>query len=145
MTTRMKLRMIALLVFCLPGIAIVGYSAKLAVDTMRLTASGLLQTGVIVKYERPRYQGRKPKLGSPLCSVVQFRHEDKSYTFSDDWCSKSPKDHPVGSAVPVVFDPKSPSEARIDRFWELHGASLMSAMIGVPWLLIGIALVVRMR
>lgn len=145
MSTRLKLRIIFLLVFCLPGIAIVGYAIKLLANSTELTDSGLLQTGVIVKYERARYQGRKVRIGSSLCSVVQFHYDDKIHTFTDDWCSKSPEDYPAGTAIPVVFDPGSPVKARINHFWELHGASLMSAVIGAPWLLIGIALVIRVR
>ncbi|MEZ5606716.1 MAG: DUF3592 domain-containing protein [Burkholderiaceae bacterium] len=145
MSRRLKLRMIFLLVFCVPGFAIVGYSIKLAANTLKLTGSGVSQTGIIVKYERPRYQGRKARLGASLCSVVQFNHDGLIHTFTDDWCSKSPKNHPLGSAVPVIFDPGFPANARINHFWELHGASVLSALIGAPWLLIGLALVVRVR
>lgn len=142
---RLKLRIIFLLVFCLPGVAIVGYAMTLATETMDLIESGLSRTGVVVKYERPRYLARKPKLGSRLCPVVQFRHGDEVHSFVDEWCSRSPAEYPVGSVLPVVFDPEFPERARIDEFWELHGASLMSALIGTPWLLIGIALVIRIR
>ena len=143
-STRLKLRMILLLVFCLPGIAIVGYSVKLAASSIELTNSGSFETGVIVKYERPNYRGRA-KIGSSLCPVIEFQHANMTHTFTDEWCSKSPKDHPVGSRVPVVIAAGSPGTARINAFWELHGASLVSALIGIPWLLIGIALVVRVR
>lgn len=144
-STRLRLQMVFLLVFCLPGVAILGYSMNLAASTMELTRSGLVGTGIVVRYERPRYQGRKVRLGSSLCPVVEFRYHDKSHAFADDWCSKSPGEHPPGSSLSVVFDPGFPEVARINQFWELHGASLVSAAIGAPWLLIGIALVIRVR
>jgi len=145
MPTRLKFKIIFLLIFCLPGVAIVGYSITLVTKTMNLIDSGLLETGVIVKYERPRYQGRKARPGSSLCPVVQYHYSNKAHVFADDWCSKSPENFPAGSVVPVVFDPEFPETARINNFWELHGASLISALIGIPWLLIGIALVIRIR
>ncbi len=145
MSRILKLRLIFVLVFCLPGIAIVGYAMKQAATVMALTRIGKVQDAVIVKYERPSYTSRKPRLGSSLCSLVQFEHEGQSYEFSDDWCSRSPKDYPIGTKVSVVFNPDSPSEARINRFWELYGVSLMSALIGTPWLLLGLALVIRIR
>jgi hypothetical protein len=141
----LKLRLIFLVVFCLPGMAIVGFAMNLAANAMALTRSGMLQEGVIVKYERPSYRSRKPRLGSPLCATVQFQHAGESHSFEDEWCSRSPKTYPIGSSVSVVFNPDAPSEARINRFWELYGSSLMSALIGTPWLLLGMALVIRVR
>ncbi|MEZ5538713.1 MAG: DUF3592 domain-containing protein [Pseudomonadales bacterium] len=142
---RLKLQIIFFLIFCIPGFSIVGYSTKLAWSTMQLAKSGVFETGVIIKYERPTYSSRRPKLGSRLCPAVQFNYQQNHYIFSDSWCVKSPENYPEGSAVPVVFIPDAPSEARINQFWELYGASLISALIGIPWLLIGIALVIRVR
>lgn len=99
MSTRLKLRMIFLLVFCLPGIAIVGYSVKLAASSIELTNSGSFETGVIVKYERPNYRGRA-KIGSSLCPVIEFQHANMTHTFTDEWCSKSPRIIPSARTFP---------------------------------------------
>lgn len=143
MSTRLKLKAIFFLVFLLPGVAVVGYALDLAVNAMKLTRSGLHQTGTLVKYERPKNQGKKAKIGSSLCSVVQFSYGDKTHEFTDEWCSQSPEDFPPGAVMPVVFDPASPEKARLDMFWVLYGPSLLPFIIGAPWLLIGLALLIR--
>ena len=139
---KLKLRVIFFLIFCLPGLAILGYSAKLAAAAHGLTSTGLTANGTIVDHDR---QTRR-RVGQWYCPIVEFFHQGASYRFTDnDDCKQSRHDAPTGSRVEVVFDPAQPSRARVDSFRGLYGTSLLSAAIGLPWLLLGIALVVRVR
>lgn len=143
MQAKLKLRIIFFVIFCLPGGAIVGYSAQRAMDTFAFTRVAIVTSGTILKYERAKSQGGKAKLGRPMCAVLEFSNRGVLYTFSDSWCYQSPKAYPVGTTLPVVFDPNVPTKAFIHQFWELYGSALILALIGLPWLLIGIALIVR--
>lgn len=137
-----RLRVIFFLVFCLPGLFIVGYGAQQAAGSWRLTRAGLPATGVIVGHERQGYFGR---VGRRFCPVVEFSHDGATRRFTDGWCNASPKAHPAGSSVNVVFDAREPSIARIKAWGPLYGKSLFVGVIGAPWLLLGIALVLRVR
>ena len=142
MAMKSRLRIIFFLVFCLPGLFITGYGAKLAADAMHLASKGSTAPGTIVTYERQGYFG---KVGRRLCAVVEFSHAGSTHRFTDDWCNPSPKERPVGSSVKVVFDVGHPSLSRIHTWSALYGKSLFTSVIGAPWLLLGIALVMRVR
>ena len=142
MAMQSRLRIIFFLVFCLPGLFIMGYGAMLAADAVRLASSGSTAPGIVVGYERQGYFG---KVGRRLCAVVEFSHEGSTHRFTDDWCNPSPKERPVGSSVKVVFNASHPSLARIHTWGALYGKSLLTSVIGAPWLLLGIALFMRVR
>ena len=142
MTLKQKLQIIFFVVFCLPGLAIVGYAVWLSAGAIQLTHSGASAAGVIVEYER---QENLRRVGRRFCPVVEFTHGESAYRFTDDWCNKSQDKHPPGSQVGVVFNPDRASQARIHGFAELHGASVIIGVIGAIWLALGIALVVRVK
>jgi len=141
MPLKQKLRILFFLVFCLPGMAIVGYSGKLAMGAIGLSTSGMTATGRIVDYDRQVNR----RTSTRFCAVVEFPHDGATYTFTDNWCNESQKKSPVGSSVNVIYEPENPASAHINTFWVLYGKSFFIGLIGTPWLLLGIALVVRVR
>lgn len=141
MTRRLKHQIICFLIFCVPGMAALGFSFKLAAEGMALRSSGLSETGAIVGYERQKRRG----LGQRVCPAVGFSHQGANYKFTDGWCNKSPKQFPAGTPVKVVFNAMNPQAARIDEFAPLFAPSLMVGVIAAPWLLLGVALVIRIR
>ncbi len=141
MPSRLKLQIIFFLVFCLPGMFVVGYSAKLAASAIALTHSGTTATGHIVGYDRQETR----RLNTRFCAVVEFTHNGATYKFTDKWCNKSQQQYPTGSSVSVLFNEENPTSVRINEFWVLYGQSFFIGLIGVPWLLLGIVLVVRVR
>lgn len=142
MASRLKFRIIFFVIFCLPGLAAIGYSMKLATNALTLSRSGVMETGVVVGYER---QENLMRVGRRFCAVVEFPHGGTTHRFTDDWCNRSQEKHPAASSVKVVFSADNPSAARIDEFGALYGKSLMIGAICSPWLLLGIALIVRVR
>lgn len=142
MASRRKLQIIFLLVFCLPGLAVLGYALRGAADAHALADTGVSGTGTIIEYER---QERRRGVGRRFCPVVEFAHAGASHRFTDGWCNRSQKEFPAGTPVPVVFDAGNPTIARVAGFWPLYGDSLFIAIIGTPWLLLGIALVLRVK
>ncbi|HET8900102.1 MAG TPA: DUF3592 domain-containing protein [Rhodanobacteraceae bacterium] len=142
MATRRHLQLIFFLVFCVPGMLVVGYAVHLTVSAARFSHAGTTTMGTIVRYDRQEYVG---KVGRRFCPVIEFMHDGARHAFTAAWCNKSQKKYPPGSAIAVVFDADHPAAARIDEFWALYANALLSGVIGVPWLLLGIALVVRVR
>ena len=137
-----KLRLFFFLVFFLPGALSVGYALKLLAGAARLTSEGVTASGIIARYDR---QENMRRVGRRFCPVVEFSHEGSTHQFTDDWCNKSRKTHPPGSAVDVIFKAGQPSTARINEFMALHGKSLFIGVIGAPFLLLGITLLLRVR
>ena len=138
---RLKLRVIFFLIFCLPGLVAVAVSLQRAADGMALRGSGVVATGTIIGYERTS----RRRIGLRLCPIVRFVHEDASHEFTDPWCNKTPREFPNGTPVNVRFHAADPARARVDDFAALYGASLFIGAIAAPWLLLGIALIVRVR
>lgn len=142
MASKLKLRTIFFVIFCLPGLLIVGYAAQQVATGLALRGSGLTGSGTIVAYERQENQHR---VGRRFCPIVEFAHAGIGYRFTEKWCSTSPKDVPAGSAVDVVFEAGNPAKACIRGIGPLYGKGLFIGAIGTPWLLLGIALVFRVR
>ncbi len=59
------------------------------------------------------------KSGTQYYPVIEFRNETgQRYTFESDWGSSGPE-HRIGDPVMVIYDPKDPSDAKLDGWNEL--------------------------
>ncbi|MCC7097446.1 MAG: DUF3592 domain-containing protein [Thermomonas sp.] len=139
---RLKLLLIFLVVFVLPGLGGVGYSAWHLADAYQRSTAGVRGTGKIVAYERQAYRAR---VGRRFCAVVEFQHAGETVKFTDDWCNTAQAKRPIGSVVNVIYNPEHPEASLIDDFGTLYGKNLFIGVICVPWLLLGIVLLVRVR
>lgn len=139
---RLKLLLMFLVVFFLPGLAGVGYAVVHLADAYQRSTSGERATGKIIAYERQTYRSR---VGRRFCAVVEFQRAGETIKFTDDWCNTSQAKRPVGSSVNLIYNAEHPEASLIDDFGALYGKNLFIGIIGVPWLLLGIALLVRVR
>lgn len=141
MPLKHRLQLFFFLVFFLPGLLSVAYSLTLLAQTARNFSDSGKTRGIIVRYDKQN----KRRLGQRFCPVVAFPHGAGNYQFTDAWCNKSVQDAPPGTAVAVIFKASDPSVASIDEFMALYGKSLFVGVIGAPFLLLGGALLVRVR
>jgi len=70
--------------------------------------------------------------------VVQFQLQGETITFVSKAGNNSPGDQPVGSEVPVLFNPKDPHNAEIDSFSAIWGGSVFMIVFGTIWTTVGV-------
>ena len=127
-----KIKMIGM-VCLLVGLCLLGGALKLFLDTRAFLSSAKETTGVVVDLERKRDED------STTYAPV-FRFKDATgveYTVTSSVSSK-PAAHNVGASVPVLFDPQSPRNAKINSFRDLWFGATICATLGLVFSMIGL-------
>ena len=97
--------------------------------------------GLVVENE-PVQVGRRGSAGGLggtfYRAVVRFKSRDGRDFTVDDWISEAPPPFRVGESVTVIYDPKEPDNAMIDRGWENYLAPAIPAAFGLLMILAGL-------
>lgn len=102
----------------------------------RFLEEAVSATGVVVALEEQRGDGTVS-----YHPVVVFLDESKKTVRFTSSVGSSPAAYRKAEQVPVLYLPGQPEDARIDRFFEHWGASLIMSILGAPFFLIGLSIV----
>lgn len=128
-----KVRRISHWLQVVTGLVLVALAWQFGKAPVALLAGGSRATGEIVRFEEvTSASGRRPA-HSAFHPVVEFTVSGQRVQFRDRWGSGSSGG--VHARVPVLFDPKEPSVALIDR-------PLLNWIPWAPILAVGVFLVV---
>jgi uncharacterized protein DUF3592 len=110
---------------------------------IRLLRAGGSAIGIVVDNEESMESGR----GAPsrfFFAVVEFTTlQGRSIRFTSETGRRVAR--PKGSSVRVVYDPEDPHDAALATFATLWMASLVTSMFGLPFLVAGLAALIRRR
>jgi len=94
-----------------------------SINTKQFIESAITTDGIVVDFER--YDGT-------YHPVVTFTAPDNiTFRFTSSMGS-SPPTYIIGQQIKVIYDPASPSKARIRDFWSLWGLAAIFGIIGLP-------------
>lgn len=102
----------------------------------RFLEEAVSATGVVVALEEQRGDGTVS-----YHPVVVFLDENKKTVRFTSSVGSSPAAYRKAEKVPVLYLPGQPEDARIDSFFEHWGASLIMSILGAPFFLIGLSIV----
>lgn len=102
----------------------------------RFLEEAVSATGVVVALEEQRGDGTVS-----YHPVVVFLDENKKTVRFTSSVGSSPAAYRKAEQVPVLYLPGQPEDARIDSFFEHWGASLIMSILGAPFFLIGLSIV----
>jgi len=114
--------MIPVLIF---GVFLLYFSQKLFFETRHLTKSAVYTYGEVVDYTTSKSDGTTyyhPVLTFNTLDGQTITHHAKS--------GSSAQKYAYGEKVELLYDPKAPSNARINGFFALWGGALIAGVIG---------------
>jgi hypothetical protein len=128
---------------------VVGRAAVAVVGKVFLIVglSGLVVAGALAAYRwttirsRVRADGTVVALsrwGRGYHPVTEFTPPGGTPVRIESTVSSNPPSYAVGDHVWVLYDPASPQQADIDRFWPLWFFPMLAGMLGTPFTLLGI-------
>jgi len=112
------------------GIGLLLIAAVIALVKRARVAKFTHTTGTVTGHHirKRRRKSRTVHMAHP--AVQFFDEQGKALEFVSDLGSSSRTTHPIGTELPVVYDPTRPGVAYIDSPMELHYTSFVIAVLG---------------
>ncbi len=119
---------------------IIGFCLMLAGGYTYLQARNFITSAVRAQGTVVQLVERSGGKGRTFCPVFSFVDTaGKEHKIYSNWGSKPPRFN-VGEKVTVLYNPRSPEDARLDTFFELWGLPTILSIIGAvhtgAWLLV---------
>ncbi len=108
------------------GAIFLAVAVGVGITTVRFVSDAKRADGVVIDL----VWHSSGKGGSTAAPVVQYEVDGKPYQFKSRTSSKPPA-YDIGEKVVVLYDPETPSEARLDGFWELYMLPLIFGFFGL--------------
>jgi len=122
--------------FLTVGLILLASSIGLSIHTKQFIESAITTDGIVIDLERQN--------GS-YHPVVTFTTPDNiTFQFTSNTGS-SPPAYVIGQQVKVIYDPTSPSKARMGDFWSLWGLAVIFGGLGFPCFLFGFGALLHER
>ncbi|MCS7031333.1 MAG: DUF3592 domain-containing protein [Gloeomargarita sp. SKYG116] len=114
-----------------------------AYHTRNFIATAQTATGQVIALEYRRSRGSDGTVSHLYYPVVEFALPDgEKIRFEGQVGSSSPRFR-VGESVEILYDPRRPQVARINRFWDLWLLPIVFSGIGSVFFLIGVGLLAK--
>ena len=120
-------------IFLLVGLGLLGGSAYLTYDTRRSLSVGVRADGKVIDL----YESRDSDGDSTYRPHVRFTTREGEIVEFTSSTGSNPAAFNVGEPVVVIYDPASPRSARIDSFFQLWFAPLLTGVMGIVFTAVG--------
>lgn len=124
-------------VLLLAGVGLVALGLYLHKTTESFLQTAVRGSGIVVEL-----RANHSSDGTTWAPVVEFEHEGRNYRFKDS-VSANPPSWRTGDAVGVLYDPRHPTDARIDRGWWNRGIPMLVSIVGALFCSLGLWIALR--
>lgn len=108
------------------AVAVLLYAAIEAFRTLQLQRNGLRTQGTVVEIDTNN-EGDTPIVGFTAQDGKEYRFRVSTVLGKENWA--------MGTTCPVIYSSSNPKHARVERFAQLWGGSIIFAAIGTTSLI----------
>jgi len=113
-------------------------------NTTSFLATSITSQGTVIDMETRRSSsssgsGSSSKKSKTYAPVIRFTDKSgNSYSFTSS-TSSNPPSYSIGESIEVLYNPVSPSDAKIKGFFSIWGGILILGILGIVFFGIGIS------
>jgi len=121
--------------FLIPGIIMLVIAGGLYYVHSNFVATGVQVQGTVIKSQRHLGVDAGNDVFAPIISFTTLDGQTEQFEVA---LQTSPPAHQIGDKVPVIYDPKKPSNANINSVVDLYLAEIIVGGIGFVFTVIGV-------